>query len=262
VSRFIDKLNEVLRTVPQPVGFRTTQSASPKPKMLIVAGLAQANVDGLADYVAGADAGLLQMSGLSSGAKGLQKISKVVSDIPWGVWLRSIDQKGIKQIVKAGCDFVVFSAASTSLAMLQGDEGGKILQVEASVGEGLLRAVDELPVDAVLIDGEREEQHFLTWHDLMIFRRFTALLTKPLLVCIPPDVTASELQALGEAGVSGVIVRVGVGQPVEMINELRQTIDKLTFPLGRRRRGVGVLLPYISGETTVVTEEEEEEEEE
>jgi hypothetical protein len=177
------------------------------------------------------------------------------------VWLRDIDQKGIKQIVKAGCDFVVFSAANTSLAMLQGAEEGKILQVEASIGEGLLRAVDELPVDAVLIDAEREEQHFLTWHDLMIFRRFTALLTKPLLVCIPPDVTASELQALGEAGVSGVIVRVGVGQPVEGINELRQAIDKLTFPLRRRRRRAGVLLPYISGETSVVTEEEEEEEE-
>jgi len=262
MSRFIDKLNEVMKAVPQPVGFRATQSASPKPKMLVVAGLAQANINSLADYVAGADAGVLPMSELSSGAKSLQKISKVAPDIPWGVWLRGIDQKGIEQIMKAGCDFVVFSAANTSLAMLQSDEGGKILQVEASIGEGLLRAVNELPVDAVLIDGEREEKHILTWHDLMIFRRFTALLTKPLLVCIPSDVTASELQALGEAGVSGVIVGVGVGQPAERINELHQTIDKLTFPLQRRRRKEGALLPYISGETSVVTEEEEEEEEE
>jgi len=261
VSRFIDKLNRVMRAVPPPVGFRTTQSVSPKPKMLLVAGLVQANVDDLADYVAGADAGLLQMSELGSGAKSLKRISQVVSGIPWGVWLRDIDREGIKQIVKVGCDFVVFPAANTSLAMLQGDEGGKILQVEASVGEGLLRAVDELPVDAVLIDGEQEEQHFLTWHDLMIFRHFAALLTKPLLVCIPSSVTANELQALGEAGVSGVIVEVGVGQPAERINELRQIIDKLTFPLQRRRRKAGALLPYISRETSVVTEEEEEEEE-
>ena len=261
MSRFIDKLNQVMQAVPQPVGFRTTQSVSPKPKMLLVAGLVQANVDDLADYVAGADAGLLLMSELDSGVKSLQKISQVVSGIPWGVWLRDIDRGGIKQIVKVGCDFVVFPAANTSLAMLQGDEGGKILQVEASVGEGLLRTVDDLPVDAVLIDGEQEEQHFLTWHDLMIFRHFTALLTKPLLVCIPSNVTANELKALGEAGVSGVIVEVGVGQPAERINELRQTIDKLTFPLQRRRRKAGVLLPYISGEAGVVTEEEEEEEE-
>ena len=262
MSRFIDKLNQVMQAVPQPVGFRTIQSVSPKPKMLLVASLVQANVESLADYVAGADAGLLQMSKLSSGVKNLKKISQVVSGIPWGVWLRDIDQGGIKQIEKVGCDFVVFSAVNTSLAMLQGDEGGKILQVEASVGEGLLRAVDELPVDAVLIDGEPEEQHFLTWHDLMIFQHSAALLTKPLLVCIPSSVTPNELQALGEAGVSGVIVEVGVGQPAERISELRQTIDKLAFPLQRRRKKAGALLPYISGETSVVTEEEEEEEEE
>jgi len=261
MSRFIDKLNQVIQAVPQPVGFRTTQSVSPKPKMLLVAGLVQANVEGLADYVAGADAVLLPMSELSSGVKSLKKIAQVVSGIPWGVLLRDIDGQGIKQIVKVGCDFVVFPAANTPLAMLQGDGGGKILQVEASVDEGLLRAVDELPVDAVLIDGEQEEQHFLTWHDLMIFQHFAALLTKPLLVYIPSTVTASELQALSEAGVSGVIVGVGVGQPAERISELRQTIDKLTFPLQRRRKKAGALLPYISGETSIVTEEEEEEEE-
>jgi hypothetical protein len=259
MSRFIDTLNQVIQAVPQPVGFRAVQSVSTKPRMLVVASLVQADVKGLADYVAGADAGLLPMSELSSGAKSLQKISKVVSGIPWGAWLRDNDGEGIKQIAKAGCDFVVFSAANTSLAMLQGDEWGKILQVEASVGEGLLRAVDELPVDAVLIGGEPEEQHLLTWHDLMVFQYFAALLTKPLLVCVPSSVTDNELQALGEAGVNGVIVGVGGGQPAERISELRNTIDKLVFPLQHKRRKAGALLPRITEETSIVTEEEEEE---
>ena len=157
---------------------------------------------------------------------------------------------------------MIFSAAETSLAMLQGDGVGKIVQVETSVSEGLLRVVDDLPVDAVLIDGERDEQDFLTWNDLMIFRHFTAVLTKPLLVCVPSDVTAGELQAMGEVGVSGVIVGVEVGQPTERINELRQIIDKLNFAVRRKKRKTGVLLPHISEETSVVAEEEEEEEEE
>jgi len=240
------------------MGFRVAPPVSPKPKLLLIASLAQTNVDGLADYVAGADAGLLHISNLSSGAKTLQKICQVVSNIPWGVWLRDIGWGGIKQIVKVGCDFVVFPAASTSLAILQDDELGKILQVEASLSEGLLRAVDELPIDAVLIDGEQEGDYFLTWHHLMLFQRFADLLTKPLLVCIPSNVTANELQALGEAGVDGVIVEVAVGQPAGRLNELRQTIDKLTFPLPRKPGKAKALLPYISRETGVVTEEEEE----
>ena len=257
MSRFIDKLNQVSKAMPQPMGFGVAQPVSPELKLLLIASLAQANADGLAEHVAGADAGLLTISTLSSGAKTLQEICQVASDIPWGVWLRDIDRGEIKQIVEVGCDFVVFPAANTALAILQDDELGKILQVEASVGEGLLRAVDELPVDAVLINGEQEGEYFLTWHHLMLFQRFADLLTKPLLVCIPSNVTANELQALGEAGVDGVIVEVGVGQPAGRLNELRQTIDKLTFPLPRKRGEAKALLPYISRETGIVTEEEE-----
>ncbi len=259
MSRFIDKLNQVSGAMPQRMGFGVAQPVSPEPKLLLIASLAQANVDGLAEHVAGADAGLLPISKLSSGAKTLQKICQVVSNTPWGVWLRDIDRGGIKQIVKVGCDFVVFPAANTSLAILQDDELGKILEVEASLSEGLLRAVNELPVDAVLIAGEQEGEYFLTWHHLMLFQRFADLLTKPLLVCIPSNVTANELQALGEAGVDGMIVEVGVGQPAGRLNELRQTIDKLTFPLSRKP--AKALLPYISKETGIVTEDEDEEEE-
>ena len=108
MSRFIDELNQVSRVAPQTMGFRAEQSARQKPKMLLVASLVQVNVDGLADYVAGADAGLLQISKLSAGAKALQKVYQAVSDIPWGLRLGDTGRRGIKELVKAGCDFVVF----------------------------------------------------------------------------------------------------------------------------------------------------------
>ncbi len=258
MSRFIDKLNQVSQVVPQPIGFRTAQPASPKPKILLIASLAQANVDGLANYVAGADAGLLTISKLSSAAKALQEISQVVSDIPWGGWLRDSNREGIEKIVTVGCDFVVFPAANTSLAILQDDDVGKILEVGVSLSEGLLRTVDDLTVDAVLIVGEQEREYFLTWYHLMLFRRFANLLTKPLLVCVPPNVTANELQVLWEAGMDGVVIEVEVGQPAGRLNELRQAIDKLTFPALRKRGKVEALLPHISGEKSIETEEEEE----
>jgi len=136
---------------------------------------------------------------------------------------------------------------------------GRVLQVEASLTEGLLRAVDELPIDAVLITGEQEEGYFLTWHHLMVFQHFADLLTKPLLASVPLNVAANELLALWEAGVDGVVV--GVGEVVGRLKELRQIIDQLAFP--QRKRGKAkALLPHISGETGIVTEEEEEEEEE
>ncbi len=247
MSKFVDKLNQVSQAVPQPMGFKA-ESVSEKPKILLIASLAQNSVDGLAKYVAGADAGLLHISDLSSGVKTLQEMRRIVSDIPWGGWLSDTDGGGIRQLVKIDSDFLVFPAANTSLAILQNDEAGKILEVEASLSEGLLRAISELPVDVVLIAGEQVEASFLTWHHLMIFQRFADLLAKPLLISVPPGVTASELQILWGVGVRGVIVEVGVNQPEGRLKELRQAIDKLTFPSKRRRGKPEALLPSISGE--------------
>ena len=253
MSRLIDKLNRVSQAMSQPMGFRVAQPTSPKPKLLLIASLTEVNIDGLADYVAGADGGLLPIH-QSSEAKALQKVSQAMPDIPWGVWLRDSGQAEIKQLVEADCDFAVFPAAKTSLAILQNDAVGKILEVEASLSDGLLRAIDALPVDAVLISGELREDYFLTWHHLMLFQHFANLLTKPLLVSIPSNATANELQALWVAGVDGVIVEVEAGR----VSKLRQAIDKLTFPPQRKPRKAEALLPYIGQERGTVTEEEEE----
>jgi len=234
------------------MGFKAGQPGSQRPKMLLVASLAQANVDSVAEYVAGADAGLLPISKLSSGRETLSKIAQAVPDIPWGGWLRDIRRGEMKQMKRVGCDFVVFPAANASLAILQNNEVGKILEVEASLSEGLLRTIDGLPVDAVLIAGEQKEDYFLTWQHLMHFWRFADSLAKPLLVSVPSTVVASELQVLWEAGVDGVVVEVGAGG----LKELRQAIDKLTFPPLRRRGKAEALLPYISAGPGVATEEE------
>ena len=256
MSRFIDKLKQASLVVPQPMGFKAEKPVSLKPNMLLVASVTEVNIDSLADYMAGADAGLLLISKLSSGVKTLKEMAQAVSGIPWGGWLRNIGRREMEQMVKAGCDFAVFPAATTSLTIIQNEEVGKILEVEASLSEGLLKAVDELPVDAVFIGGEKKGG--LTWHHLMLFQRFADLLTKPLLASIPAKVTANELQALWEAGVDGVIVEVGVGHPVGRVSELRQMIDKLAFPSQRKRGKAEALLPYVGSEGSTVVEEEEE----
>jgi len=258
MSKLIDKLKRVSLAVPQPMGFRT-MPIQKKPKILLLASLTQpADINGLVDYAAGADAGLLHISNLTSGVKALQKMSRIMPDIPWGGWLKDANQPRSKQMVKADCDFLVFPAANTSLAILQNDKLGRILEVEASVSEGLLRTVNDLPVDAVLLAGVQEEDNLLTWRHLMLFQHFANLLAKPLLVAIPPNVTASELQTLWEVGVDGVIVEVETGQPTERLKELRQTIDRLTFPSPRKPKKVEALLPHISWGGDMVTEEEEE----
>jgi hypothetical protein len=240
------------------MGFKAVQLIS-KPRLLLVASLPQADVAHLADYVAGADAGLLPIAKLTSGAKQLKEIVRVVPDIPWGGLLKGTRHGGIKQLVAAGGDFIVFPT-NIPLQILEGKEVGRVLAVESSLDKGLLRAVGELPVDAVLITSEQQGEYFLTWYHLMYFKRFTDSLTKPLLVSVPPSVTAGELQTIWEVGVDGVVVDVEVGQLVGRLKELRRMIDSLALPSKRRWAKTAALVPRVGGEAGPVTEEEEEEE--
>ena len=106
MSRFIDKLKQVSQAMSQPMGFRTAKSVSSKSKMLLIASLSQTDVDSLSDEVPGADAGLLRISQLGSGATSLQKICQAMPDIPWGGWLEVGGQEGTRQMLKVGYDFV------------------------------------------------------------------------------------------------------------------------------------------------------------
>jgi len=257
MSKFIDKLNQVSQAVTQPMGFGAAAAAQSKPKMLLVAGLAKSN--GVADYVAGADAGLLHLAEAGARAKAFKEVLQARPDIPWGVEIAGGEE--ITRMVNAGCDFVVFPADSAALAMLQSEGVGKILAVEASLGDGLLRAVDKLPVDAVLISYGHPEGQVLTWHHLMQLQRYADLLTKPLLASIPASVVVSELQALWEVGVNGVVVEVGAGQPAGRLVELRQAIDSLAPPPQRKRGKLGALVPFVGGKAAAAADEGEEEEE-
>ncbi len=258
MSKLIDKLNQEAKDIPQSMGFRATQPTATKPKMLLIASLAHVNSAGhLTEHITGADAVLITDTGLE--AKSIQQIARSFADIPWGLWLGDISQKEITRAEEAGCDFVIFPADRT-LAMPGNNKVGKILQVEKSLSEGLLKAVNELPLDAVLIAEEPKKDYVLTWHHLMLYQRFADLLTKPLLVSIPLKITKSELQILWERGIDGLVVAVEIGEPAGSLKELRQIIDKLTFPSHRHEKAIA-LLPRIGEETSPITEAEEEEEE-
>lgn len=250
MSKFVDRLKQASGAVAQPMGFGRGKEASPESKILLVAGLARASADNLAELVAGADAGLVSISGSGGDAKILKQCAAAVPGIPWGGWL-----KGSSRSVKeSGCDFIVFPA-KIPLGVLEDARAGRILELEATLDEGLLKTIDELPVDGVLISSKKESLP-VTWQQLMLFQRASRLLAKPLLVTVPPEVAAAELRMLWRAGVDGVVLEMGDGQASGGLGQLREAVNKLTFPSRVGRGKLGALLPKISGEAVSESEEE------
>ena len=257
MSKFIDRLKQHSQAAPAPIGFLPRKPSPSKSRIQLLAVVAPENLEKVADSIAGADAVLLPVARQNPSTKRLAELAESLADIPWGGWLKG-GHAGVPELVKAGCDFIVFPAAQTPLNIAANIEPGKILEVEASLNEGLLRAINDLPADAVFITDDLTKDDSLTWQHLMLFQRFASLLTKPLLVPVPSVVGAEELKALWEAGVDCVVVETE-GMPPDRLKELRKTIDSLTFPSRCRRERVEPVLSRLGPESSRVSTEEEEE---
>ena len=263
MSRLIEKFHKASQVTAPPMGFRTARTSTAAVKILLIASLDTDTIDTPTDYLDGADAVLMRFNKAALTAKTVQKIASSLPDIPWGLYLADDDNKKAATAAEAGGDFVVFPAASQVTTTPKDDKVGKILQVEASMDDGLLRAINDLPVDAVLVADTFEGNGSLVWHQLMIFQHLANLLTKPLIVGVPINVNEKELKVLWDAGVDGVIVEIDPAG-AKGLKELRQAIDSLPPRSGRKRGKVNAVLPRTSSEspTTPPPDEEEEEEDE
>jgi len=122
-----------------------------------------------------------------------------------GNWLFKGEREEVEKSIKSGVDFVILPANGE---VLPSDKKlGKILQIESAISDVLLRTVNELPVDAVLISEDKENGRGLTWIRLMLIHRFSSLLNKPLLIEVLPDICETDLQQIWEAGISGLLFR-------------------------------------------------------
>ena len=263
MSRLIDELKKLAQVTPPPMGFRTSRKVEVTPKILIIASLdiSPPVADAPVDSIDGADALLLHSDKSNMTAKAIQKIVEPLPNIPWGVYLEDNDDKQAAAPIEAGCDFVVFSPASRLSSITYNGKVGKVLQAESSMDDGLLRAVNDLPVDALLVIDTSEASGALVWHQLMILQHLGNLISKPLIVPVPASITEVELKVLCEIGIDGVMVEVDTTKTGEL-KKLRQAISKLPPRSARRRGRVDVLLPRAGGEAPAIAPDEEEEEDE
>ncbi len=255
MSKLIEKLRKLSQAAPHPMGFRTSKPVEASAKLLIIGRLIINSATPPTKMNTGADAVLLDVGKSETLIKDIQKMAKVLGDIPWGVYLEE-GGSNMATLMESGCDFVVFSPTSRIPDLPQDEKTGKILQVESSMDDGLLRAVNDLPADAVLVTDTLDDNETLTMHRLMIYQHLANFITKPLLVPVSANISEAELKALQDAEIDGVMAE-GTD-----LKELRKTISKLPPRSVKKRDKTGVLLPHIGGETKAAPPDEEEEEDE
>jgi len=216
--------------------------------MVLIACLPKGTTRAIAAAKESADAVLLK------GAQSLEKLVASLGEATWGAALEEYTEEQITMLKEKGCDFLVFDAAKAPPTLLREEEVGKIVEIDPTIADGLVRAIEQLPIDAVLIGGEPS----LSVHRLMVCQHVANLVRKPIVASAPLDMSQEDLEALREAGMAGVVA-MAEGDIKEGLSRLRQTIDGLP-PFKRMREKAEALLPYIVPAETAEAQEEEEEE--
>ncbi|MGD0794690.1 MAG: hypothetical protein ABR958_03735 [Dehalococcoidales bacterium] len=258
MSRLIDKFQNAAQSSTQPMGFRTSRAAAPEPGILVIVS-ATPEEAGNAGDIGNAAAFLIRPNDLTLTAKNFQKIAETLPDVPIGLYLEDAGDAEIAALTEAGCDFLVFPASSRFIAAPTGKKSGRILQVESSMDDSLLRAGNSLPVDAFLA-ADTFSGGSLSWHELMIIQHLANTLARPLILNLPPDATEAELKALYEAGVDGGLVEISALKPGGL-KKLQDAIGKLPPRSARKRGKIDVFLPRAGGEPAAAPPPDEEEEE-
>jgi hypothetical protein len=262
MSKLIEKLQKAAKGTPPPIGFGISRQATSQTRLLLIASLGTVEPAAVSEGKTGADAVLIESEDDRPISKSLQKELEAAPDIPWGAFLENDGDKKAAGLVEGGCDFLVFPVDKRIASIPRDEKTGKILAVDSSMDDSLLRAINFLPVDAALLTDDIEGNGSMVWHQLMIIQHVANLLAKPLLVRVPANITEPELKALWDAGVDGVIASKGaVAGP---LSELRKIIDGLPARAKPKAGKLDATLPKSTGgrETSTYTPDEEEEEEE
>lgn len=254
MSRFIEKLKQASKAELPPLGFGRAQKTV-MPKMMLIAVLNQDDAAAAARLAGEADAILLKAENADLLVEACKKFTEAVADVPLGLLPGKND--GLKEAAAAGFDFIAFPLDSP-LEIIEDEDIGRLLIIETAMDKELLRAIGDMPLDAVLIGGEKAKQSHFTWRHFMLFRGIAALCGKPLLVSITTETGKDELQLLWEAGVAGVAVETKTAAEIEKINGI---IGNLKPPSKKRKDKNRAIVPLMREEAAARIDEDTEEEE-
>jgi hypothetical protein len=241
MSKFIDKLKQISQPLPAGMGFRQNNQKVSRPKIQLVA-LVQRPHENLINKLSAADAVISEV---------VQKSDEIL----WGFRSENGSLQEIDKAIEAGADFIVMPIDAEILP--PDKKTGKVSQLDTSITDIQIRALNDLPLDAVLIVENITSDSRITWQKLIQLRRFTSILPKPVLVFIQADMTGAELQIIWETGVSGVVLEIKTASDVDTMAKLRELIDGLKPPSPKKRERVTPFIPQGAGAVPQTEEPDE-----
>ncbi len=262
MSKLLDRLDRLARGAPRTIGFSPKAPQESIPTLALLAWLGDASKPSVAEAASDkVDAFIVSESVFQGGKSG--KRSKIKEGTILGVAVERPDRERVEASKGNGSDFIVFGLEGTPVDLLEDGDVARLLRVSSDLEESQIRGLEDLPVDAFLLQRPSLEGPLSLSH-LLAISNIRSAVSRYLLLEWNEALTSRELEHLRDLGVDGLVVNMEQAE-TPVIATLRERIDQLPprKPKGEQRSVV--MLPHSAGTEQRLPhrhEEEEEDEEE
>ncbi len=167
-------------------------------------------------------------------------IAEAAPEVNWGARVDGLTAADAASWREAGADLLVFTLSGTTLGATTSRDAARVLAIDPDLSPEELRDINPLPVDAVLVSLPGDPAAW-TLQDLASIARVSGRVGKHLLAEVSAVPDGDTLEALRDAGVSGIVVGLTLGS--EAISGLRESLLNMTRPGSDRRSRSNAILP-------------------
>jgi hypothetical protein len=170
--------------------------------------------------------------------------------------MQGLEGKHATTCKEKGCDFLAFEPDKAALTALEDEDTGYVLCIEPDMDEKFLRAIEDLPIDVVLLSAKSMEPP-LTVQDLITIGSVRGAFSKYLLLEMPVGLSTGEMEGLRNIGVDGLVVDAS-SSSAKALEELKDGLLALPKKARNKSPKPGAVLPRTYGFQSASPAEEEE----
>ena len=218
MSKFIDMLEKAGTQPPTPMGFGLASPRNDSSRLIVVVGQASPEQLKKKGKLSEAQVDAILLSVDSWEGSSLERAGGALGDLLWGARAGGLDGERVEDLKSKGCDFVVFDADDTAAEVLNDEELGKVIAVDHDLTEERARAIQELPVDGVLLSPFKDLSP-LTVQKLIGIQLVRGLIDKPFVMTLDSLLGHHELESLRNMGVAGLALDLSHGKAIGAMKE-------------------------------------------
>lgn len=234
MSQLIQKLRIAARLETPPLGFSGVNKAAVKPSPVIVARVS-GDEKQASSLVTGADAVFIDTFQEEVAARFIKQLAKEDITMPYGSWLGN--NSGSMN------DFYALDLEA-DMNQLKNTKAGKALVVGPDIEDKFLRQLDDLPVDAIIVEEKGSLSCRLTVKNYMLCHRLAVAVSKPLLLHIDSKITAQDVEEIWSYGIDGFVVDIDPAFPAA-IQDLAKMIESIDLDLRRKKISLTPIIPSL-----------------